>query len=327
MNRQHQRVPLPVDDPLTPFLAGDGVMVLDGALATELERRGADLRDPLWSAKLLVEDPDLIRQVHYDYFVAGADVATTASYQATFPGFAARGVDAAAATELLRRSVQLADAARRQFWADPARREGRLRPLVAASIGPYGAYLADGSEYRGDYGLTAAELMAFHRPRMAVLAESGADLLACETIPTLVEAEALAALLPEFPHVPAWFSFSCGDEAHLWHGEPLAEAVALANECPQVVAVGINCTAPRLVEPLLASARAVTQKPLIVYPNSGEGWDAIHQCWLPGAEVIDMGEAAQRWRAAGARLIGGCCRTTPDDIRAIARALGREVVG
>lgn len=312
-----------VNNPLTPFLADHGVMVLDGALATELERRGADLRDRLWSASLLTEDPDLIRQVHYDYFVAGADVATTASYQATFPGFAAKGLDEAAATRLLRRSVELADDARQAFWADPARRVGRLRPLVAASIGPYGAYLADGSEYRGDYGLTVAELIDFHRPRLALLAESAADLLACETIPTLVEAEALVALLAELPATPAWLSFSCGDEAHLWHGEPLAEALALANECPQVVAVGVNCTAPRLIEPLLASVRDLARKPLLVYPNSGEGWDAARRCWLPGTAVGDFGEWARRWRAAGARLIGGCCRTTPDDIRSIARALGR----
>ncbi|MCC6169978.1 MAG: homocysteine S-methyltransferase [Caldilineaceae bacterium] len=312
------------NNPLAPFLADHGVMVLDGALATELERRGADLQGRLWSAKLLAEDPDLIRQVHYDYFAAGADVATTASYQATFPGFAARGMDAAQAAACIRRSVDLADAARQAFWANPAQRVGRLRPLVAASIGPYGAYLADGSEYRGDYGLTVAELMDFHRPRLALLAESAADLLACETIPTLVEAEALAALLAEFPAATAWLSFSCGDEAHLWHGEPLAEAVALANECPQVVAVGVNCTAPRLIEPLLASVRDLARKPLLVYPNSGEGWDAVRRCWLPGAGVTDFGAAARMWRAAGARLIGGCCRTAPDDIRSIARALGRD---
>ncbi len=309
-----------VADPLAPFLAQEGVMVLDGALATELERRGADLTGALWSARLLVENPDLIRQVHYDYFVAGADVATTASYQATFPGFASIGLDAAAGVELLQRSVHLADAARREFWSEPARRVGRIRPLVAASVGPYGAYLADGSEYRGDYGLSVDELMDFHRPRMAVLAESGADLLACETIPTLVEAEALVGLLREFPHMPAWLSYSCGDEAHLWHGERFVEAVALANESPQVVAVGINCTAPRLIAPLLAAARPLAAKPLLVYPNSGEGWDAANRCWLPGMET-DFGQAAREWRAAGAQLIGGCCRTTPDDIQAIADGL------
>lgn len=317
--------PSGVADPFAPYLENRGVVILDGALATELERRGADLRDALWSAKLLIENPDLIRQVHYDYYVAGADVATTAGYQATFAGFARLGLDADATAMLLRRSVELADAARREFWSEPTHRQGRLRPLVAASVGPYGAYLADGSEYRGDYGLSARQLSEFHRPRLAVLAESGADLLACETIPTLVEAEALAALLSEFSHLPAWFSFSCGDEAHLWHGESLREAVALANGCPQVAAVGINCTAPQLIEPLLESVRDVAQKPLLVYPNSGEGWDSVAKCWLPGTEIVEFGEQARRWYAAGARLIGGCCRTTPDDIRAIARALRRGI--
>jgi homocysteine S-methyltransferase len=314
-----------LNNPLAPFLAEGGVVVLDGALATELERRGADLADPLWSAKLLPENPALIRQVHFDYFVAGADVATTASYQATLPGFARRGIDAAQGTALLQRSVDLACAARDEFWNEGRQREGRQRPLVAASIGPYGAYLADGSEYRGDYGLSVEALMDFHRPRLAILVESGADLLACETIPTLVEAEALVALLPEFPAAVAWLSFSCGDEQQLWHGESLRDAVALANGCEQVVAVGVNCTAPRLIEPLLTGVSELAAKPLLVYPNSGERWDAVQHCWLPGAGVTDFGEPARRWRQAGARLIGGCCRTTPDDIRAIARALGRSV--
>jgi homocysteine S-methyltransferase len=301
-------------------LEQQGIIWLDGALATELERRGADLADPLWSSKVLLEQPELIRQVHYDYFVAGADVATTASYQATFEGFAKRGISREQATDLLRLSVQLAREAREQFWAEQA--ESALRPLgVAASIGPYGAYLADGSEYRGDYGLSMRQLMDFHRPRMAVLAESGADLLACETIPTLLEAEALIQLLAEFPEQSAWLSFSCGNESQLWHGESFADAVALANQSPQVVAVGINCTAPRLIEPLLRSVGDIARKPLLVYPNSGEQWDAAQRCWLPGTGTTDWTEPVRAWIAAGARLIGGCCRTTPDDIRTMRHAV------
>ncbi len=159
-----------IENPFERFLGDGGVVILDGALATELEQRGANLNDALWSARILLEDPDLIRQVHYDYLVAGADVITTASYQATFEGFARRGLDHEQAAELMRLSVRLALEARDAFWAEPANRAGRVRPLVAASVGPYGAYLADGSEYRGDYGLSVAELMDFHRPRMAVLA-------------------------------------------------------------------------------------------------------------------------------------------------------------
>lgn len=318
---------LNVSNPFQSLFQQKSVLILDGALATELERRGADLRDPLWSAKVLVEQPELIRQVHYDYFVAGADVAITASYQASFPGLTARGLNEAQAADLMRLSVQLADEARTQYLAahpaTPAQQTmpppTRYSPLIAASIGPYGAYLHDGSEYRGDYGLSVAELIAWHRPRFVVLAQSGADLLACETIPSLAEAEALLQLLTEFPHVGAWLSFSCRDGEHVCHGERFADCVALANEYAQIAAIGVNCTAPRYVEELVQQATAVTTKPVLVYPNSGEHWDAAAHCWLPGSGVADFAAAAQRWYAAGARLIGGCCRTTPVDIAALAR--------
>ncbi len=305
-------------NPLTLLLAQYPVLVLDGALATELERRGRDLRDPLWSAKVLIEAPDLIRQVHRDYFEAGADCATTASYQASVDGFMRRGLSHAEALELLRRSVRLAMEARDRFWQDPANRIGRPRPLVAASVGPYGAFLADGSEYRGDYGLSETELMDFHRPRMAALLEAGADLLACETIPCLIEARALARLLAEFPNASAWISFSARDEAHLWHGERLTECAAWLDNQPQVAAIGVNCTAPRYLPALIESARTVTDKPVVVYPNSGESYDPVRRGWSGVSDAKAFATEARRWYANGARLIGGCCRTTPDHIRAIA---------
>lgn len=314
-------------NPLQSPLDTHGVIVLDGALATELERRGADLRDPLWSAKVLLEQPELIRQVHVDYYRAGANVATTASYQATFPGFARRGLRHDQAAGLMRLSVTLACNARDQVleeWkleTDVTTPHRRHALLVAASIGPYGAYLADGSEYQGDYGLSVEALMDFHRPRMAVLAASGADLLACETIPCLAEGEALVRLLAEFPGTPAWLSFSCCDEEHVCHGERFADCVALANQSDQIVAVGVNCTPPRFVERLLHSAAGEIAKPLLAYPNSGEAWDAANHCWVAGTGATDFAEPARRWYAAGARLIGGCCRTGPEDIRAIAQAL------
>lgn len=318
-------------NPLQPLLDQSGVVILDGALATELERRGAALDDPLWSAKVLLEQPELIRQVHYDYFVAGADVAITASYQATLAGFAQRGLTAEQAAALMRRSVQLAQTARDEYW-DSTQLAGktktakrRVKPLVAASIGPYGAYLADGSEYRGDYGLSVAELINFHRPRMQLLIEAGADLLACETIPCRAEAEALLHLLTEFPQTVAWLSFSCSDEMHICHGELLADCAALADQAEQIVAIGVNCTPPRFIEPLLRHAAQATTKPLVAYPNSGERWDAANHCWLPGTGVTEFSEPARHWYAAGARLIGGCCRTTPADIQVIAQALHAEV--
>lgn len=306
-------------NPLIPFIETQGFLIIDGAMATELEARGADLHDRLWSARVLMEEPSLIVAVHRDYFAAGADVATTASYQASFEGFAARSLSHDRAAGLMRLSVRLAQEARDDFLQSPAA-AGRLRPLVAASVGPYGAFLADGSEYRGDYSLRVAELMAWHRPRLELLAAAGADLLACETIPSLDEGEALVRLLEEFD-VPAWLSFSCGDGQSLNHGEPMRAAAALAESCAQVVAVGVNCTPPRFVEELLLEATTATSKPLLCYPNSGEAWDAAARCWLPGSGVTDFAEPARRWYAAGARLIGGCCRTGPRDVRAIRAAL------
>jgi len=305
-------------NPLAPLLARYPVLVLDGALATELERRGCDLRDPLWSAKVLIEAPDLIRQVHRDYFEAGADCAITASYQASVEGFIRRGSSHAEALELIRRSVRLAMEARDAFWREPANRIGRPRPLVAASVGPYGAFLADGSEYRGDYGLSESELMDFHRPRMAALLEAGADLLACETIPCFSEARALVRLLAEFPNASAWFSFSARDEAHLWHGELLTECAAWLDGQPQVVAIGVNCTAPRYLPALIEAARTVTGKLIVVYPNSGETYDPDRRLWSGISDAEIFASKARRWYASGARLIGGCCRTTPDHIRSIA---------
>ena len=302
--------------PITPFPEKQHVVILDGGLATELERRGADLRDPLWSAKLLLENPVLIRQVHYDYFLAGADVATSSSYQATIPGLLQRSLDADEAKEILRLSVALARQARADFWRDPAHREGRLEPLVAASVGCYGAALHDGSEYRGDYGLTVQELMAWHRPRLEILADSGADLIACETVPCLAEAESLVRLLADFRGMSAWLSVSCQDERRLCHGELFTEVVALANEAPHIVAVGVNCTAPRFVEGLLESAE-MAKKPLLAYPNSGESWDAGRAAWHGADNEVDWPTNVVRWVKAGARLIGGCCRTTPATIRLI----------
>ena len=284
--------------------------MLDGALATELERHGADLSHELWSAKMLIEAPEMIRQVSHDYLVAGADIIATATYQASFEGFEKAGISRARARNLMHLSVDLAVLAREAFWSSYENHFGRLRPLVAASIGPYGACLADGSEYHGNYGLDKKALIEFHRPRMAELAHSDADLLAFETIPSKLEAEALIELLAEFPQRKAWLSFSCKDEQHVCHGEPFADCAALAETSNQIIAVGINCTPPQFLVPLLDSAQGI-RKPLIVYPNSGEEWVADKNRW---SGTACEAQAATGWYDAGARVIGGCCRTRPDDI-------------
>jgi homocysteine S-methyltransferase len=292
-------------------------LLLDGGLATRLEAQGADLSDDLWSARLLLEDPEAIVAAHLAFYRAGARVATTASYQASFEGFAARGLDHAAAAGLIRRSVTLAIRARELALA-----EGAAGPLfVAASVGPYGAMLADGSEYRGRYGRPVAWLRDLHRDRLRVLAATDADVLAVETIPEVEEAVAIAGLLGEVPGTAAWISFSCADGARLRSGAPIEEAVEAVRDAPGVVATGVNCTAPEHVEELVARIRAVTSLPVVVYPNSGEGWDAAARRWTGGPAGRVDGESARRWRAAGATLIGGCCRVGPTQLEAMGRAL------
>lgn len=305
---------------LPAYLAEHQVLVLDGGLATQLEAQGNDLSDRLWSARLLVEDPAQVVEAHLAYYRAGARVAITSSYQASFAGFARRGIGHDEAERLLRLSVTLAADARDRFRAE-RREAGAPDPgplFVAASAGPYGAALADGSEFRGRYGLTVEQLASFHRERLAVLADTDADLLAIETIPELEEAVALVGLLDEMPGVGAWVSFTCGSENHLRSGAPIEDAVAAVEGSPSVIAVGINCTAPGLVEGLVRRIRAGTAKPIVVYPNSGEGWNPIGRHWIgtPGPTVGRA--AALRWIEAGASLVGGCCRVTPDQIAELA---------
>ena len=279
-------------------------MIADGGLATQLEALGADLTDPLWSAVLLARDPQRIAAAHAAFFAAGAQLATTASYQANYEGFAARGIDRRAADALLRRSVDLARAA-----ADPT------RGWVAASVGPYGAARADGSEYRGRYGLSVAQLTAWHRSRVEVLASTGADVLALETVPDIDEAQALVNLVAQ-TDVPAWLSYTIEGTATR-AGQGLHEAFAVAAGVRQIVAVGVNCCSPADVLPAITIAREVTGKPVIVYPNSGE-------CWRSGAwtgPTLRSAPLVPAWIAAGARIIGGCCRVLPADIADLAAAI------
>jgi len=308
-------------DPLQTFLTRQGFVMLDGGLATELENRGADLDDDLWSAKMLIDAPEMIRQVHVDFLKAGADIIATASYQASFEGFAQAGLGQGQAESLMRLSADLALLAREAFWAHDEYRRKRMRPLVAASIGPYGACLHDGSEYHGNYGLNKAALIDFHRPRMQVLAASGIDLFAFETIPSLLEAEALLELMQEFPDKCAWLSFSCRDGRQVSHGEQFSDCVALADDSKQIVGVGLNCTAPEYATDLLESA-AGTQTPLVVYPNSGEQWNPDGNQWT-GNECASM--PVEDWYDAGARLIGGCCRTSINEITGMRARLTAHV--
>lgn len=298
-------------DDLTDLLA-DGLLVLDGGLSNALEDRGADLSDDLWTARLLRDAPDEVVAVHRTYFEAGADVATTASYQASVPSLVAAGLGAAEAESLISTSVTLARIAR-----DQAQRATGRRLLVAASVGPYGAVLADGSEYRGDYGLNPAQLRDFHGPRLEVLAAAGPDLLAVETIPDVREAEVLVPLLDELG-LPAWFSYSVAD-GRTRAGQPLEEAYAVLAGSSAVVAAGVNCSAPPDVSAAVRAAVAATGRPAVTYPNRGESWDSAHHAWR-GADLFDT-SLALTWWDEGARLLGGCCRVGPRDIAGLAEVL------
>lgn len=304
-------------DPIDPFLKAQGMFILDGGLATELEWRGYDLKDPLWSARLLLAEPQAIQQVHADYLAAGADCVISASYQASLPGLIARGLSETAAADVIRLSVRLAQAARDAFWAEAGNRVGRLRPLVAASIGPYGAYLANGAEYTGDYDLDTAGLLAWHRRRWHILTASGADVLACETCPSYNELEAYRQLLLETPQMPAWVSFTARDGRHISDGTPLEACVARLHDLPNVVAVGVNCTPPRLIPALIDTIQAATDKKIAVYPNSGERYEGAGKGWRGESDPSAYGTMSREWRKMGAALVGGCCRTRPAHIQQI----------
>ncbi|MFR9728227.1 homocysteine S-methyltransferase [Saccharopolyspora sp. MS10] len=300
----------------------DGPRILDGGLATALEARGADLSGGLWSARYLVDAPDKIVATHEDFFAAGAEVAKSAGYQASFEGFAAHGIGREQAAELMRRSVELAQEA--AHLAPVPQRVDKTAPqrtgrFVAASVGPYGAMLADGSEYRGRYGLGHRELVAFHRARMRIFAEAGPDLFALETVPDVAEGAALLDALDGIG-VPAWLSYTiAGDRTRA--GQPLEEAFAVAADRDDVLAVGVNCCSPADATRAVPIAREVTGKPVVVYPNSGERWDAVHQVWT-GPSGFDAALVAG-WIDDGAMLVGGCCRVTPADIADVAAHLGR----
>ncbi len=292
--------------------------VLDGGMATELERKGFNLAGPLWSAQVLESSPEAIAAVHRDYLDAGADCLLTASYQVSAEGFQEIGFaahDAAqAAANALCASVALAEKVRDEYQAGSPR-----QIWIAASLGPYGAMLHNGAEYHGNYDCSFEDLVGFHSRRIAVLARTNADFLAFESIPSLEEAKAILAALQPYPDLAAYLSFTCRDRTHVSHGESLRACAELLDAQPQVIGIGVNCTAPELIGSLIGELAKVTSKPIIVYPNSGEQWDALHHCWQGDGQLQAFGELAVRWRSAGAQWIGGCCRTGPEHVRAVAQ--------
>lgn len=294
----------------------DGIHVIDGGLATELEYQGARIDGPLWSAHVLEDEPEKLVAVHRAYIAAGAQCIATCSYQVSRMGYAEVGLSPDRADAALLHSVELARAATTEF---PAR-----RALVAGSLGPYGAALHNGGEYHGNYDCTFDDLIRFHRERIAIFAGATGpqrpDLLAFETFPSLQEARAVGEAMAPWPELRAWFSFSCRDDRHVSHGERVSDCAALVAAFPQTVAVGVNCFPPHWIPSLIAELRKGSDKPVLVYPNSGEGWDAERRCWTGNTDPADFGIQAAEWFRVGAQMVGGCCRTRPAHIRAVACA-------
>ena len=297
----------------------NGVHVIDGGLASELEYLGAKIDGPLWSAHVLEDEPEKVLAVHRAYVEAGSQCIATCSYQVSRMGYAEVGLPPERADAALLRSVELARSVVAEF---PDR-----RVLVAGSLGPYGAVLHNGAEYHGNYDCSYNDLVRFHRERIEVFANAGGsqrpDLLAFETFPSLEEARAVGEALADWPELRAWFSFSCRDEKHASHGEPVAECAALVAALPQTVAIGVNCVPPKWIPSLIGELRKGCDLPIMVYPNSGEGWDAARRCWSGTSEPEEFGTLAAEWFRAGAQIVGGCCRTRPAHIAAVARAAGQ----
>jgi len=289
-------------------------VLIDGGLATQCEATGCNIDGELWSAVLLQTNPRAIIDASRAYLDAGAEIIATASYQASRHGLMATGLSAAEADNVIASSVEVAKQARNEFLGD---NPGANPPLIAASIGPYGAVLHDGSEYTGNYDVTEDDLREFHRGRIELLDHCDVDLLACETIPSFEEAGALAGLLASATH-PAWISFSCRDEKHLCDGTPLAAAVGLFQDHDKVLAIGANCVAPELVVPLVRKIKAAAPgKSIVVYPNSGETYHADNNSWSGTVTELQCEQSAQQWIDEGAQLIGGCCRIGPAQIAAM----------
>ena len=303
----------------TEFLTNHTV-VLDGAMSTPLERLGADTNNDLWTAKALIDNEELVYEVHKMYFEAGADLIITDTYQANVQAFEKVGYSEKEARNLIKKAVKIAQKARDDY----ENRTGKHN-YIAGTIGPYGAYLANGSEYRGDYELSTKEYQQFHLPRIEELVNAGVDILAIETQPKLDEVLAILELLKEkYPQQKVYVSYTLSDDDTISDGTPLPRAIHALEDYSQVIAVGINCVKLELVEPALKNMKEITDKHLIVYPNSSAVYDPKSKTWSQPKTSATFEELIPNWYEAGARIIGGCCTTGPKEIKAVADFIKRN---
>lgn len=307
------------------LLESQDQLILHGALGTELEYRGHDVSGKLWSAKYLLTQPELIKAIHKDYLLAGCDLVTTSTYQATLPGLVEAGLTPDQARDIIKLTVTLAKEAREEVWSQLTATEkaGRPYPLISGDVGPYAAYLADGSEYTGRYAIGKEALKDFHRERLAILVDQGVELLALETVPNYEEVQALSELLAEdFPQVDAYLSVTSQDGQTLSDGTPLLDVASYCDQQDQILALGLNCSSPLVFQEALSQLRKGSQKPLVTYPNSGEIYDGQTQTWQANAAVsASLLDMTKEWQTLGAKIVGGCCRTRPSDIAALVERL------
>jgi len=292
------------------------ILIIDGAMGTQLEARGHDVNDDLWSAKILAEDPAAIEQIHYDYFKAGADIGMSCSYQATIPGFMSAGYSQEEAEDLIRLSMKLLIDARERWWNDEGKDSGRPYPLVCGDIGPYGAYITGGEEYIGSYHQSEEEYREFHLPRIKLLMEAGAEFFVCETIPKLEEAVALGKMLDELEQ-DYWLTFTFKDGQHISEGKTIPEVVEAVGDFKHLKGIGANCIPPAIATEIVETFKRLTHIPVVIYPNTGEVYDGHKRIWLGDKDPRPFGARAVDWKKAGATVIGGCCRTSEKDIIAI----------
>ena len=276
---------------------------LDGGLSTALENNGNKLTTSLWTGELIRTNPAQITKAHLDFINAGAQIIITSSYQLSYTGCGARGWSEDETNQAFIASTQLAKNAVIESGKDVK---------VAASVGPYGASLADGSEYKGNYAVSKQVLKDFHAKRLEILISTSPDYLALETMPDTFEVEVLLDLLTDCP-IPFWISYSCKEGNQTNAGQDFQSAVDLAQSA---MAVGINCTKPELITDLLRSAKS--DKPYVVYPNSGRIWDAENKVWTGSAAIGFSDELVSQWIKAGAEIVGGCCGIGAAEIEQLA---------
>lgn len=281
-------------------MSDERVLILDGGLSTALEESGYDVSGPMWTGELLLSNPDAITAAHRSFVEAGADILITGSYQISFEG----GRSVGWSDDDVERALRNSTAA--------ARLAANEDTIVAASIGPFGAHLNDGSEFRGNYGASARAIREFHDRRLDIVLDTEPDMLAIETMPDLDEVRIIMELVEsKSPEIDFWVSFTVREAGTLSGGATFADACAVVERESSAIAIGINCSPLSVITQTLVSVD--TDLPFVVYPNAGQSWDSESMSWA-GKPEFATSVNVEEWVSAGARIVGGCCGYGPGHI-------------